>query len=87
MAGKLFKNALVPLCGIGECEMVLFPIGFYRGIRFRPADAENRIFGERGVKSLDDGKLFLAILTPGIKKYNEGELPFQVLVTDSPSCV
>ena len=87
MAGKFFKNALVPLCGIGEYEMVLFPIGFYRGFRFRSTDAENWKFGERGVKSLDDGKLFLAILTPGIEKHNEGKLPFQVLVSDSPSCV
>ena len=87
MAGKFFKNALVPLCGIGECEMVLFPIGFYRGFRFRPTDTKHQIFGERGVKSLDDGKLFLAILTPGIEKHNEGELSFQVLVTDGPSCV
>ena len=82
LTGELFIDCFVPLGGIGECEFVLFPVFGNGGFRFCPTDTYEWVFGISIVEALDNGKLFLAIFTPRIKKDNEGELSAQVFVTD-----
>ena len=82
MTCELFIDSFVPLGGIGECEFVLFPVFGNGGFGFCPTDTYEWVFGIGIVESLDDGKFFLAIFTPRIKKYNEGELSGQIFVTD-----